>query len=116
MTDDLGKLKELEKEYGEVRTRLLDSAGLTAAQQEELAKVDKTLLDLRARKTKEERKASGGGALSLASATNDEDTAKAFDHLTPGERAHLYTENREEWQRGIDAQEREGTRRLLGTN
>lgn len=113
---DLGKLKEMEKEYGEVRTRLLDSAGLTAEQQEELAKVDLTLQDLRARKTEEERKAAGAGALSLGSTTTDADIAKAFDHLTPGEKAHLYTEDRGEWQRGIDAQEREGTRKLLGTN
>lgn len=110
---DLGKLKELENEYGEVRTRLLDSAGLTAEQQEELAKVDKTLLDLRARKNEEERKVAGG-VLSLSDTKTDEDTAKAFAHLTPGERARLYTENREEWQRGLDAQEREGTRKLLG--
>ena len=113
---DLGKLTELEKEYGEVRTRLLDSAGLTAEQQKELSAVEKTLEDLRARKSEEERKASGGGTLSLASATNDEDTAKAFNHLTPGEKARLYTENREEWQKGISAVERQGTRRLLGTN
>ena len=112
---DLGKLKELEKEYVEVRTRLLDSAGLTAEQQKELAKVDLTLQDLRARKTEAERNAAGGGGtLSLSQATTDEEVAKAFGSLTPGETARLWTEDFDEWQKGLDATERVGTRRLLG--
>lgn len=114
MTDSAEKLEQLENEYSAARTTLLSNA-LTAEQQKALGEMDKKLDDLRARKTEQERReAGGGGILSLNAAQNDEDTAKAFNSLMPGEKMRLYQEDRSSWQHGIDAVEREGMRKLLG--
>lgn len=115
MSAETEKLKALEQEYSEARTTLLTSA-LTTEQQKALGEVDKKLADLKARKEAEEKRAgAGGGIVSLASATDDEATAAAFTKLLPGEKARLWMDDREEWQRGLDAVDREGTRRLMGS-
>ena len=114
MSDSVAKLEQLENEYSAARTTLLSNA-LTAEQQKALGEMDKKLDDLRARKTEQERReAGGGGIMSLASAKSDEDTAKAFNSLMPGEKMRLYQEDRSSWQHAIDATEREGMRKLLG--
>ena len=109
MSDNAQKLGELEQEYTERRQRILDAA-LTEEQRKDLATVDLTLRDLQARKNKQ----TAAVTLSLSDVTTDENVAKAFRALTPGETARLYEENRTEWQRGLDAVERVGTRRMLG--
>ena len=115
MSTEAEKLLALEKEYSAARTTLLTSA-LTAAQQKTLGEVDKKLDDLRKRKEAEASQGGGGGAiLSLASAKNDEDTAAAFAKLLPREKTQLWMDDRDEWQRGLDAVDREGTRRLMGS-
>ena len=79
MSDNAQKLGELEQEYKERRQRILDSLDLTAEQRKDLALVDLTLEDLRARKN--EQKAAG--TLSLSDTKTDEETAAAFQSLTP---------------------------------
>ena len=114
MTDSAEKLEQLENEYSAARTTLLSNA-LTAEQQKALGEMDKKLDDLRARKDAAEKKASAGaGILSLNAAQNDEDTAKAFNSLMPGEKMRLFQEDRSSWQHAIDCTEREGMRKLLG--
>ena len=114
MSDSVEKLKALEQEYTKARSVLLGNA-LTAEQQKTLGEMDTKLDDLRKRRGAEEKRAGGGGGIvSLASATDDEDVAKAFNSLMPAEKFKLYETDRPEWKRGLDAQERVGTRRLLG--
>ena len=111
MSKETERLLALEQEYSAARSTLLKDS-LTEAQQKTLGEVDRKLADLAKRKEVEASR--GGGIVSLALAKDDQDTAKAFTDLLPAEKFKLYEENREEWQRGLDAQEREGMRKLLG--
>jgi hypothetical protein len=43
----------------------------------------------------------------------EDEAAQLFDRLTPAEKLDLYTNNKEEWKRILDAKEAAGARRLM---
>jgi hypothetical protein len=57
----------------------------------------------------------GGGTQTISDRiAQEEKDAETFDKLAPGELVHLYQTDREQWQRLLDAKERQGLRKLMG--
>ena len=115
---DAEKVDMWEAEFTERRQRILES--LTPQQRDELVEAEKGMQEVETRKAQLEADQSnlvlppsGDGPFNRH--PNEDKVAEVFNRMTPGERTQLYVENEKEWQRGLDAVEAVGLRKLMGS-